>query len=81
MLEKIHGKIQPLTCLNDKEKLNHVKQKGVGHEDILALATSRYNSQMIPGAIRWPQPAILVTSRLHLSSLATLPPGLLLEPT
>ena len=46
MLEKIHNEIQSLTCLNNKDKLDHVQRKGVGHKDVLTLVTNRHQSQM-----------------------------------
>ena len=69
-------KIQALTCLNDKEKLDHVKRKGVGHNDILALAKNCHLVQVNPGAIGWPaacNPCNSKAAPANFGNLAQLP--------
>ena len=76
MLETIQVEIQALTCLNNKDKLEHMKHKKVGYNDILTLAKNRYLSQMTPTAIRWPaacNPRDSKAAPVNFGNLAQLP--------
>ena len=54
MLDKIAEENQALTCMNNREKLVHMKKLKLGWRNVLELALDKYQAQMAPTWIRWP---------------------------